>query len=141
MTQFLQLNVFSINLSVRFLRTQSLLISGHKESAKSRGWRGQCGCVGGVGQILAGVAWVAWVHNMLVWVTLVAWVARVHKILAWVEWVEIFAWVRKGAPISCYLMILYRKYYVFYSTLYNCTNRIHQALQHTYFISHCFNHK
>ena len=50
---------------------------------------------------------------------------------------EILAWVRKGALLSCYLIILYRKHYVFYRTLYNCTNRIHQALQHTYFIS-CF---
>ena len=39
--------------------------------------------------------------------------------------------------MSCYLIILYRKHYVFYRTLYNCTNQIHQALQHTYFIS-CF---
>ena len=41
--------------------------------------------------------------------------------------------------MSCYLIILYRKHYVFYRTLYNCTNRIHQALQHTYFISCFFN--
>ena len=41
--------------------------------------------------------------------------------------------------MSCYLIILYRKRFVFYRTLYNCTNRIHQALQHTYFISCFFN--
>ena len=41
--------------------------------------------------------------------------------------------------MSCYLIIVYRKHYVFYRTLYNCTNRIHQALQHTYFISCFFN--
>ena len=39
--------------------------------------------------------------------------------------------------MSCYLIMLYRKYYVFYRTLNNCTNRIYQALQHTYFIL-CF---
>ena len=88
------------------------------------------------------MAWVAWVHKILAWVTwvtrveILAWVAWVHKALAWVAWVEIFAWVRKKVPTSCYLIILYRKHYVFYRTLYNCTNRIHQALQHTYFISY-----
>ena len=35
--------------------------------------------------------------------------------------------------MSCYLNIVYRKHYVFYRTLYNCTNQIHQALQHTLF--------
>ena len=39
--------------------------------------------------------------------------------------------------MSCYWIILYRKHYVFYRTLYNSTNQIHQAQQHTYFIS-CF---
>ena len=39
--------------------------------------------------------------------------------------------------MSCNLIILYRKHYVFYRAIYNCTNRIHQALQYTYFIS-CF---
>ena len=39
--------------------------------------------------------------------------------------------------MSCYLIIVYRKHYIFYRTLYNCTNQIHQAIQHTYFIS-CF---
>ena len=29
----------------------------------------------------------------------------------------------------CYLIILYRKHCVFYRILYNCTNRIQQALQ------------
>ena len=41
--------------------------------------------------------------------------------------------------MSCYLIILYRKHYVFYRTLYNCTNQIHQAPQHIYFISCFFN--
>ena len=45
--------------------------------------------------------------------------------------------VGQKSGMACYLIILYRKHYVFYRTLYNCTNRIHQALQHTYFIS-CF---
>ena len=39
--------------------------------------------------------------------------------------------------MSCNLIILYRKHYVFYRAICNCTNRIHQALQYTYFIS-CF---
>ena len=39
--------------------------------------------------------------------------------------------------MSCYLIIFYRKHYVFYRTLYNCPNQIHQVQQHTYFIS-CF---
>ena len=41
--------------------------------------------------------------------------------------------------MSCYLIILYRKHYIFYRTLHNCTKRIHQVLQHTYFISCFFN--
>ena len=31
--------------------------------------------------------------------------------------------------MSCYLIILYRKHCIFYRTLFNCTNRIQQALQ------------
>ena len=40
---------------------------------------------------------------------------------------------RTVAPVSCYLIILHKKHYVFYRALYNCTNRIHQALRHTLF--------
>ena len=102
-----------------------------------RGWRGKRGCVDGVGQLLVWVAWVAWVHKLLVWVTwvawveILAWVVWVHKILAWAAWVKILAclawlaWVKKPEWVNVLL-------------LYNCTSRIHQALQHTYFISCIF---
>ena len=85
-------------------------------------------CLGGVGQILASVTWV-------------------HKILAWVAWVGIWrgwhGWCgskRQHGQMSCHLIILYRKLQnILYRTLYNCTNRIHQTPQHTYFISCFFN--
>ena len=110
-------------------------------------------CMGGMSQILVWVTWVVWVHKFLAWVMwvvwfeILVWVSWVHKILAWVAWVKTLGWVvwltwfKKAAwvKMSCYLIILYRKHYVFYRTLYNCTNRIHQALQHTYFISCFFN--
>ena len=91
------------------------------------------------------MAWVVWVHKILAWTTWVVSVeistrvAWVHKILAWVAWVKILAWVRKGAQMCCYLIILHRKSYVFYRTLNNYTNPIHQALQHAYFISYFLN--
>ena len=106
------------------------------ESAKSRGWRGFVCSVDCVGQILT---WVAWVEILV-------WVAWVQKILAWVPWVHVLAWVawlalvKRAAWVNVLLFnhTLQKIYiYVFYGTLYICTNQIHQALNHTYFVS-CF---
>ena len=127
---------FLINQKVKIIEFQTIVI------LKTMLYLSLLNRVCGVGSWVAWVVWVAWVtcvHKILAWVMWVAWVeilkwvTWVHRILAWVAWIEILAWVRIGAPVSCYLIILYRKHYVFYRALYNCTNRIHQALQHTLF--------
>ena len=91
-----------------------------------------CGSNFGVGSVSSVGTWNFCLGDVVAWVEILVWVAWVHKILAWVGWVKIFAWV-------AWLAWVKKAAWVNVLLLYNYTNRIHQALQHTYFISCFFN--